>query len=187
LPCSGELENIAEAGIDLSNSPDECRSYQGAPSDRGCARKSTLNSEMSETDISSPVTLQNNRSHDQARDWKYSAYAGTSPSNPGEKATVADDSELTELPNAHPLKARVDARISGRNPDSPTVTLTICEHASMTGGAGFEPAIPGSGGLCPILARLRERIRLLYPPIPARHCKRRRENTSSLQLAVASR
>ena len=30
------------------------------------------------------------------------------------------------------------------------------EH--LAGGAGFEPATPGSGGLCPILARRRERL-----------------------------
>jgi hypothetical protein len=31
----------------------------------------------------------------------------------------------------------------------------------LAGGAGFEPATPGSGGLCPVLARRRERLSAL--------------------------
>ena len=60
---------------------------------------------------------------------------------------------------------------------------------NLAGGAGFEPATPGSGGLCPVLARHRERLDVLhtrpYPPGIADISKL--ELTSILQLPVEKR
>ena len=59
----------------------------------------------------------------------------------------------------------------------------------LAGGAGFEPATPGSGGLCPILARHREKLPFLYPPKPARHFSKQGARTHSfsrLQLQADS-
>ena len=65
----------------------------------------------------------------------------------------------------HPARPRASSMVAIKTVEAP---IFGTRPRSVAGGAGFEPAIPGSGGLCLVLARRRERPHTLYPPLPAR-------------------